>query len=308
MPNERRKGRDSSVAGPRYPHGERAAAHPSVDALARQLAPDDELLVLCDRPTDPVAAAPPTNASEGTVEVVPVGNPDGCSRKANALAVGLEHASDELLVLTDDDVEHDADWLARLKRLARQHGAASATPAFVSSSPRWQLFEPVMLTLGSALLCRYGGAWGGGVAFERERIDEARFRAGLKRTVSDDALLWSMLETVHTTPTFVSRVRVPGGRKQVRNCIVRFMLTYRYFLPRWMALTNQSKFIAMLLGGSEYHHHIPETHAHMQLRDEHYDAVLGHLRTSLREHDVSNQYISQLMGQLEQYRTSTVTA
>jgi glycosyltransferase involved in cell wall biosynthesis len=212
---------------------------PSCAALARQLAPGDELLVLCDRPTDPVAAAPPTS-SDGTVEVVPVGNPDGCSGKANALAVGLDRASDDLLVLTDDDVERDGDWLDRIKRLARRHGAASATPAFVSSSPRWQLFEPVMLTLGSALLCRYGGAWDGGVAFERERIDEARFRAGLKRTVSDDALLWSMLETVHTTPTFVSRVRVPGGRKQVRDRIVRFMLTYRYFLPRWMALTNQS--------------------------------------------------------------------
>ncbi|WP_435079683.1 FAD-binding oxidoreductase [Halococcus sp. AFM35] len=73
-------------------------------------------------------------------------------------------------------------------------------------------------------------------------------------------------------------------------------------------VTNQSRFIAMLLGGPEYHHHIPETHAHMELRDEHYDAVLAHLRTSLKEHDISNQNISRLMAQLEQYRPSTVTA
>lgn len=207
---------------------------PSCDALARQLDADDELLVLCDRPTDPVALDPPSIPQNAAVEVVPVGSPEECSGKANALAVGLERASDDLIVLTDDDVERDVDWLSQLKRLAHQHGAASATPTFVSPSPRWKCFEPVMMTLGSALLCRYGGAWGGGVAFERDCIDEDRFCGKLRRTVSDDALLWSMLETIHTTPAFVSLVRVPGGKKQVRDRIVRFVLTYRYFLPRAM--------------------------------------------------------------------------
>lgn len=46
----------------------------------------------------------------------------------------------------------------------------------------------------------------------------------------------------------------------------------------------------------------------MDLRDEQFDAVLGHLRTSLKEHDIGDQYISQLIGQLEQYRASIVTA
>lgn len=108
-----------------------------------------------------------------------------------------------------------------------------------------------------------------------------------------------------------------GGMEAVRSVVSRmydFILDDERLAPYFeetdmdSLVTNQSKFIAMLLGGPEYHHHIPETHAHMQLRDEHYDAVLGHLRTSLKEHDVGDQYISGLMGQLEQYRTSTVTA
>ncbi|HET7323141.1 MAG TPA: glycosyltransferase [Halococcus sp.] len=215
---------------------------PSCAALARQLDPGDELLVLCDHQTDPVATDPPTAPPNTTIEIVPVGDPEHCSGKANALAAGLERANDDLLVFTDDDVERDDEWLSRLKRLAHQHGAASVTPAFVSSSVQWRLAEPVMMGLGSALLCRYGGVWGGGVAFERDQLDEETFRSDLRRTVSDDALLWSMLDTVHTTPAFVSRVRVPGGRKQVRDRVTRFVLTYRYFLPRavvglWVLLT-----------------------------------------------------------------------
>lgn len=206
----------------------------SCAVLVKQLDPGDELLILCDSPTDSVAVDPPPSPSNAAVDIIPVGNPERCSGKANALAVGLERATDDLVVLTDDDVERDTGWLVRLKQLARRHGAASATPAFVSTHLHWQLIEPLSMVLGSMLLCRFGGAWGGGVAFQRDRIDESRFRADLQRTVSDDALLWSMLDTVYTTPSFVSTVHVPGGAKQVCDRAIRFVLTYRYFLPRGM--------------------------------------------------------------------------
>ena len=135
-------------------------------------------------------------------------------------------------MLTDDDVARGPDWLSRLKRLARAHGAASATPIFVGDGPVWRLLEPVMTGFGSALLCRYGGVWGGGVAFERDRLDEECYRADLERTVSDDALLWDALEDVYTTPSFANVVRVPGDVRSVRNRFTRFLLTYRYWLPR----------------------------------------------------------------------------
>jgi len=206
----------------------------SCAALASQLGPGDELLVLCDRPTDPVARDPPdpADAPDGSIEVVPTGDPEACSGKAHALAVGLDRARDDLVVLTDDDVERDPDWFSRLVGLAREHGAASATPVFVGEGLSWLLVEPVMTALGSALICRYGGAWGGGVAFERDRLDEARYRRDLERTVSDDALLWDALGDVHTTPSFVNVVRVPGDAASVRERFTRFVLTYRYWLPR----------------------------------------------------------------------------
>jgi ferredoxin-NADP reductase len=73
-------------------------------------------------------------------------------------------------------------------------------------------------------------------------------------------------------------------------------------------IENQSAFIGMIAGGPDYHHHIPETHASMNLRDEHFDAVLGHFHASLAEHDVGPEYIQQLKSQLRSYRESIVTA
>lgn len=205
----------------------------SCDRLVEQLRPGDELLVLCDRPTDAVAVDPPAPAPGTRVEVVPVGDPDGCSGKAHALAVGLSRATDDLVVLTDDDVERGPAWLSTMVRLASDHGAASATPVFLADgSGWWRLFEPAMVTLGSSPICRYGGAWGGGVAFARDRLDEDRFRRDLERTVSDDALLWDCLEEVHTSPAVVNEVRVGGGAREVRDRLVRFVLTYRFWLPR----------------------------------------------------------------------------
>lgn len=221
---------------------------PSCETLRGQLDVGDELLVLCDDPADPVARDPP---ADDAVRVVPVGDPDGCSGKSHALAVGLGEVGDDhdVLVLTDDDVERDAAWLATLTDAAREHGAVSATPVFVGDG-WWRLLEPAMATFGSALLCAYGGVWGGGVAFERDRLDLDGYRRDLERTVSDDALLWDRLGEasasdgeggtgerdasggVYTSPDLVNRVAVPGDLGSVRERFARFALTYRYWLPR----------------------------------------------------------------------------
>ncbi|ADD07667.1 putative glycosyltransferase, family 21 (plasmid) [Natrialba magadii ATCC 43099] len=74
--------------------------------LARQLEPEDELLVVCDHEDDPVASAElPENA-----ELLVAGEPEGCSGKANAVALALEHASQDRIVLTDDDVDR-TNWV-----------------------------------------------------------------------------------------------------------------------------------------------------------------------------------------------------
>ena len=73
-------------------------------------------------------------------------------------------------------------------------------------------------------------------------------------------------------------------------------------------ISHQSRFIAMVAGGPEYHDNIPETHAHMNLHDEHFDAVLAYLHRALMENGVDEEYSQQLKSHLQQYRTSIVTS
>lgn len=73
-------------------------------------------------------------------------------------------------------------------------------------------------------------------------------------------------------------------------------------------ITHQSAFIAMLAGGPDYHQHTPETHAHMGLRDEHFDAVLAYFHAALEEHDVDAGVIHGLKSRMQAYRASIVTA
>lgn len=73
-------------------------------------------------------------------------------------------------------------------------------------------------------------------------------------------------------------------------------------------ITHQSAFIGMIAGGPDYAQHIPETHAHMGLRDEHFDAVLAYFHVSLAEHGVDAASIHALKSQLQAYRESIVTA
>jgi len=205
---------------------------PSCAALADQLGADDELLVLCDAPDDPVARDPPEPPTTGTLTVVPTGEPTAGSGKAHALAVGLERASQPLVVMTDDDVPRSSDWLARLEDVAEERVAASVTPVFIGDDPTWWLVEPATVLLVSAPFCRYGGAWGGGVAFDRRALDESRLRRDLERTVSDDALLWTALDGVYTTTDLVDAVPVDGERERLRDRLTRWVLTFRFFLPR----------------------------------------------------------------------------
>jgi cellulose synthase/poly-beta-1,6-N-acetylglucosamine synthase-like glycosyltransferase len=99
--------------------------------LADQIRPDDELLLVCDRPDDPVVDA----AAGSAAEVVVAGEPTGCSAKCHALAAGLERATGAVIVCTDADFEHGPAWLSRVlahpagtRRLdrprARERGAA----------------------------------------------------------------------------------------------------------------------------------------------------------------------------------------
>ncbi|MFB6131243.1 MAG: glycosyltransferase family 2 protein [Salinigranum sp.] len=222
------------------------------DELAAQLRADDELLVICDAPDDPVTDHPAAGGSATTdpaagdpattdpaadcdpssnVRVVVAGEPTGCSGKANALAVGLEAAARDRIVCTDGDFVHGPEWLRTVSSLLDRHAAVSTVPVFESDVPPWPLIEPVM-AIGSLALLQRDGVWGGLMAFDRRDVDLDRLRADLRRTVSDDGLLWERLDDVTTVRSLRRRVPVDGRLRPALDRWARFVRTFYFFAPR----------------------------------------------------------------------------
>lgn len=191
--------------------------------LAAQLRPDDELLVICDREDNPVASR---NPPEG-VEILVAGEPEGCSGKANALAYGMEQATNDRFVWTDGDFERDGDWLDRLVAAGEEHGPATALCVFVGSA--WfRLYEAWSLIFFSLAMYlnagEWGGqAWGGGVTFTRDELQDGvePFVTELRQVVSDDGLLSDHLGEVHPVRSMVAVVEAPGDFRSSVERVVR---------------------------------------------------------------------------------------
>ncbi|WP_224332425.1 glycosyltransferase [Haloprofundus halobius] len=206
----------------------------SCESLAAQLGSDDELLVVCDRPTDPVASHDPPSG----VRILVAGDPVRCSAKANALAYALERIDreQERIVLTDDDVPRDDEWLARMKSLGEEHGAVSALPAFVGDG-WWRPFEPFLLFVVTLAVWVANAPWGGGVTFRRDQLDLDAYVAELRRTVSDDSLLWEHLgDEVTTLRSELTLVPVEGDPRTVHDRLVRFVKIVTVPNPRERAV------------------------------------------------------------------------
>ena len=198
------------------------------DEVADQLRPDDELLVVCDDESDPVAGRA-VELPDG-VRLVFAGEPEGCSGKANAVAAGMEAAERDRLVWTDDDFHHPPDWLSRLHADYAEYGPVSEVPFFVGRDPLSVLFEPMYAIGGTLGAYTNDKAWGGGVLFERSDFDESAFLHDLRRTVSDDGLLSEHLDI---TPLRRSRrVAVGGTIRETLERHARFCQIVRRHEPR----------------------------------------------------------------------------
>ena len=200
-----------------------------IDRLAAQLGSEDTLLVVCDTPSDPVAAA---SLPEQT-ELVVAGEPTGCSGKANAIAAGMEAATTDRVIWTDDDFEHPPEWIANLQQSYETQGPTTEVPFFRGSDPLSVLCEPIYALGATTGLTLLRKPWGGGVIFERGDLDETAFLAELRETVSDDGLLSWYLDV---TP--VSRVRVVDNNSGLQASLernVRFMqIAWRFAPHSWL--------------------------------------------------------------------------
>ncbi len=210
--------------------------------VAAQLGPEDELLIIHDSEDDPVAGR---NSVPKNVQLIAAGDPVGCSGKANAIAAGMEAASNDRLVWTDDDFHHPPDWLDRLREDYAEHGPTTELPVFVGQDPLAVLLEPIYF-LGGTLGTYIGDhAWGGAVIFDRSDIDEARFLSKLRQTISDDGLLGD-----HTDVTSVRRVRrVPmgGSLRQTLERHIRFNKIFATYDPV-AAKLSFGVLVAVLIG------------------------------------------------------------
>ncbi|WP_284008861.1 glycosyltransferase [Haloarcula pelagica] len=190
-----------------------------VSEIVGQLRAGDELLVVCDDDDDPAA----TQAAEygEQVRAVPAGDPEGCSGKANAIAVGMDAAAHDRLVWTDDDFYHPEGWLGTLLADYETHGPTTELPQFVGTDPLSYLAEPLYALAGTGGVYGADLAWGGSLVFDRSDIDEAAFLADLRRSVSDDGLL-SEFCSFHAVRR-VRTVRIGGSIRASLERHVRFI-------------------------------------------------------------------------------------
>ncbi|GEM_PF-260367 len=235
-----------------------------IDEVANQLGERDELLLVCDQPDDPVAAAYGVDSAVDTDEstesphsvsiaslpastrLVFAGDPVGCSGKANAIAAGMEIATHDRVVWTDDDFHHPPDWLDQLSREYDTQGPTTEVPFFVGRDPLSTLLEPLYALGATAGLTLFDKPWAGAVIFERTDLDERRFCRELRQTVSDDGLL-----SLHTAVTPVRRVRevpVGGTMGESLERHVRFMqIVWRFVPHRWVIVPLSGVFFLCCL-------------------------------------------------------------
>lgn len=201
--------------------------------VAGQLGPDDELLVICDAPDDPVAEAVDAEATDG-VDLVVAGEPEGCSGKANAIAAGMERANTDLLVWTDDDFHHPPDWLDGMRDAYDRHGPVTEVPFFVGRDPLSVLVEPQYAAGGTAAVAAGTAAWGGALAVGRADLDVNGFLRDLRSTVSDDGLLG---DRVDVTPVRrIRRVAVGGDVRTSLERHARYVQIVRHHDPSGIVL------------------------------------------------------------------------
>jgi len=194
------------------------------DQMAAQLRDGDELFVICDTEDDPVASRDPPDG----VEILTAGEPEGCSGKANAMAHGMERATNDRIVWTDADFERDGDWLDRLVAAGEAHGPATAVPFWYGNGV-WSLLEPWTMVFSTLLIYFGVGStgsmgWGGGLTFTRDELDVTveELVEELRQVLSDDGLLSQHIDDFHAVKSMVTPVPVPGDLRSTYARLVRF--------------------------------------------------------------------------------------
>lgn len=201
----------------------------SCESLYEQVGADDELLVVVDDETAP--AVQPVRQRNATLVIA--GEPAGCSGKSNAVAAGLEAASQDEVILTDSDVPRDEDWLETVKQGIDEHGAVTGGVLFAHTGGSGRflgwLIEPIIAVF-SIILMLSGGLWGGAAGFHRQHIDDMEtLQAQLKQTVTDDLLVGEHLTTsVKAEFALTAVIPIEASVSRFWDRWIRYALSFRY--------------------------------------------------------------------------------
>lgn len=98
-----------------------------------------------------------------------------------------------------------------------------------------------------------------------------------------------------------------GGRKAISAVVDRFYERVlnderldQYFVETDIRelRSHQTRFLVAALGGPDDYmgHSVREAHKHLDIHPEHFDAVAGHLRTTLEEFDVDEEATEEVMA------------
>ncbi len=152
--------------------------------------------------------------------IVVAGESEGCSGKANTTVIGMEAATHDLVIWTDDDFHHPPDWLDQPRADYEQQGPTTEIPLFVGRDLLSYLLEPLYAQV-SLFIATPAGNWGGALIFDRtEDVDEEALLAELQQIISDDATVNEHIEV--TTAQRTRRAEIGGSVRASLELHTRF--------------------------------------------------------------------------------------
>ncbi len=188
------------------------------------------------------------------------GTAKGCSQKVHNLLVGLDHVDPQstILAFVDSDVQVHPQWLKALVMPLgdAETGATSGyrwyvpRPGHVASSLRsaWNA-----ATIGLMTHPRFGFAWGGSSAIQRETFEKLRIREAWSHGLSDDLLLTQAVRRAGFRIQFVPACLVPSCEPCTWGELIawtnRQVAIGRVYVPHSWGISLLVHLVSLILGG-----------------------------------------------------------
>jgi ceramide glucosyltransferase len=192
--------------------------------------------------------------------LIVAGTTKGCSQKVHNLLVGLEHVNPQttLLAFVDSDVQVHPRWLKALVTPLDDAtiGATSGyrwyvpCPGNAASSLRsaWNA-----ATLGLMAHPRFGFAWGGSSAIQRDKFEKLRIREAWSHGLSDDLLLTQAVRRAGFRIQFVPTCLVPTHEPCTWGELIewtnRQVTIGRVYVPYSWGISLLVHLVSFILGG-----------------------------------------------------------